>query len=338
MRRTRFVILALLFVVVAACGGQAPKASDTGTGLEKPTLKVAYLPVPDAAALHIAIDEGFFAAEGLTIKPEAAQGAAFILGPLEGGSVDVGLMNYVSVIEAKAAGAHDVRIVADAYQAAPNTFVLMVKKGSALKSPADLRGKRIGVATKRSIGTLSTEVLLATYGISANEVTFMEFPLPEMPARLTAGDIDVAWVTEPFITALQKSKGAEKIGDVMSDATADFPVAGWGVTAEFARNHPRTVAAFQRAIGKAQEIAASDSNRVRAIIPTYTKIDAATADIMTLGAFPTTLEAARIERVLTIMRERGYLTKNIDKIDPMLIPLPATTSSPSPAALWCLAC
>ena len=46
---------------------------------------------------------------------------------------------------------------------------------------------------------------------------------------------------------------------------------------------------------------------VEEILPTYTKIDAATAAVITLGSFPTTLDETRLQRVADLMLEQGYL-------------------------------
>jgi NitT/TauT family transport system substrate-binding protein len=109
--------------------------------------------------------------------------------------------------------------------------------------------------------------------------------------------------------------------DTMAGAAADFPIAGWGVTDTFARDNPHTIAAFQRAMAKAQQLAATDRTIVTNILPTYTKIDAKIAPLISLGAYPTTLNPIRLQRVADLMQANGLLTKRLD-VTPMILAHP----------------
>ncbi|MBB2910045.1 NitT/TauT family transport system substrate-binding protein [Streptosporangium becharense] len=300
-------------LALSACGGSDTSAGTTAGagGLEKAQIKIGALPIPDSAALYIANKRGFFKEEGLTVTIEPVAGGAQAQQSLIGGSLDATQTNYVSSFLAIAAG-HKMKIIADLYQAAPNTFNLMVPKDSSIKSPADLKGKKIAVNSKKNIGTLSVGSVLKTHGLTEADVEFLEFPFPEMSNKLKEGLVDAAWMTEPHLTAAQKNVGAQKLADTMVDSTADFPIAGVVVMEDFASKNPKTVAAFQRALAKAQNIAASDRKAVEEILPTFTKIDAATAAVITLGNYPTSLNETRLQRVADLMEEAGYLTSPID--------------------------
>ncbi|MEU9831235.1 ABC transporter substrate-binding protein [Streptosporangium sp. NPDC048047] len=307
-------VVATLALGVSACSGSDTAAKPAGAagGLEKPNLVVGALPIPDAASLYIAQQKGFFKEEGLTVKIETVQGGAQAQQSLMGGSLDSTQTNYVSAFLATAAG-NKLKIVSDMYQAAPNAFNLMVAKGSSIKTPAGLKGKKIAVNSQKNIGTLAVTSVLKTHGLTADDVTFLEFPFPEMAGKLKDGVVDAAWMTEPHLTASQKTIGAQKLADTMVDATADFPIAGMAVTEKFATENPKTVAAFQRALDKAQKLAAADRKAVEQVLPTYTKgIDAATAAVITLGSFPTSLDETRLQRVADLMLEQGYLTSKIE--------------------------
>ncbi|MEV4375928.1 ABC transporter substrate-binding protein [Streptosporangium sp. NPDC049644] len=300
-------------LVLSACGG-SDKSTDTtaanADGLEKTQIKIGALPIPDSAALYIAKDKGYFKDEGLTVTIEPVVGGAQAQQSLIGGSLDATQTNYVSAFLAVAAG-NKMKIISDLYQAAPNSFNLMVPKDSSIKTPADLKGKKIAVNSKKNIGTLAVTSVLKTHGLTEADVQFLEFPFPEMGAQLANKVVDAAWMTEPALTAVQKNLGAQKLADTMVDSTADFPIAGVVVMESFATENPKTVAAFQRAIAKAQQISATDRKAVEQILPTYTKIDAATAAVITLGSFPTSLDETRLQRVADLMVEQGYLKSPI---------------------------
>lgn len=317
--RFRLASRALIAGIVAtlalgACGG-----SDTGTGtdaaggggLEKSKITIGALPIPDSAALYIADKRGFFQKEGLTVEIQAVQGGAQAQQSLMGGSLDFTQSNYVSTFLAVAAG-NRMKIIADLYQATPNSFNLMVSENSPIKSLTDLRGKKIAVNSLKNVGTLAVTSVLKTQGLSEKDVQFLEFPFPDMAGKLEQGAVDAAWMTEPHLTAAQKNIGARKLADTMVGSTADLPIAGVVATEAFAGKNPKTVAAFQRALAQGQQIAVADRKAVEEILPTYTKIDAATAAAITLGTFPTRLDESRLQRVADLMLDQGYLKSRIE--------------------------
>lgn len=310
---------------LTACGGgSTPSAAPSAEGkaLEKTTITVGALPIPDSAGMHIAIAKGFFKEEGLTVNVTQLQSSAIAVPNLLGGSLDMILGNYFAIINIQSKKGGDFRFVADAYQAKPDTFALVVPKDSKIETPKDLKGANIAVPAVNSIGEMAAGSTLRTVGLDRlKDVKFQQYAFPDMPAALATGKVDAAWLTEPFLTGVQKNAGARKIADTMTGAMADFPMAGWTVTKKWAEANPNTVAAFQRAYAKGQQLAASDRKEVESILPKYTKITPQDAAVITLGAFPTTLSANRIQRVADLMLEYGYLTDKLD-VTPLLVPQP----------------
>jgi NitT/TauT family transport system substrate-binding protein len=77
------------------------------------------------------------------------------------------------------------------------------------------------------------------------------------------------------------------------------------------------VAAFQRAMAKGQADAA-DRPTVEPLLVEYAKVDKETAGLVHFGAFPTTLDQTRLQRVVQLMQRYGMLDKELD-VKPMLI-------------------
>lgn len=303
-----FVAIALTLV---GCGGEGSTEANTA-GLEKTTLTVGLLPIPDVAPIYLAIQKGYFKQEGLTVKPELVQGTGPAVPKLVNGSLDVVLGNYVSVMTIQESGTAKLKIIADTYQARPKCFIIMVPEKSPRRTPRDLKGAKIAVNTPNSINTLAVEAALRVHDVKKEEVKFVQIPFPSMPAALKSGQVDAAWMTEPFITASQAGFGARVLTDTMTGAMADFPIAGWVATEQWTGKYPKTMAAFQRALLKAQRLAASDRREVVKILPTYTKIPASTASLIALGDFPVTVDPGRIQRVADLMHDFGYLKSKPD--------------------------
>ncbi|WP_345397960.1 ABC transporter substrate-binding protein [Nonomuraea salmonea] len=300
-------------LTLAGCGGSddpGTTSADSG-GLEKTTIKVGALPVPDPVALYVANEKGYFKEEGLTVQPTVITGGAAALPQILSGALDISMTNYVSTFAAVSEG-KKIKLVADMYQAGPNTFNLMVPKDSKIQTVADLKGKTILVNNLNNVATLTTLTQLKVAGLTADDVKFVEKPFPDMGNALLSGQADACWITEPFITANQSQHGFRKLADVMTGQTADLPIAGWMATEDWAQKYPKTLAAFQRAIGKAQQLVSSDRKEIEAMLPKYTKIDAKTASVITLGSFPSELNANRLQKVADLMLEYGYLKSPID--------------------------
>ncbi|MEO3858947.1 ABC transporter substrate-binding protein [Acrocarpospora sp. B8E8] len=308
------VVSVLAALALTACGGADTNttADTSNNGLEKTALTVGILPIPDSAPIQIAIDKGFFTAEGLTVRTSIEVGGATATPKLVAGQLDATLNNYVSLFSAQEKGVGKFKVVADSYQSAPDNFVLMANADDAsLSSPADLGGKKIAVNTLNNIATLAVTASAKVAGVTIDPKQFVPMPLPDMGGALKNGTVDAIWVAEPFISAYSQ-QGAKKIADTMSGPLADFPIAGWVMNEDFVSKNPKTVAAFQRALAKAQQLAASDRKAIEEVLPKYTKIDAATASVIALGVYSTTLSEARLQRVADTMKEYGYLQAGFD--------------------------
>jgi NitT/TauT family transport system substrate-binding protein len=300
-----------LAIPLAACGGGDEPASDSG--LEQTEITVGTMPIGDTAPLQIAISQGLFKAEGLTVKTSVINGGAEAVPKLKSGQLDISVGNYVSFIAARARGALEPKIVAEASQSAPMTHALLVAKDSPIRTLADLKGKKIAVNTKRNVGTLMVRSAARRAGVQLDEDrNFVEVPPPNTEAVLKSGGVDAAAAVEPFGTQITRKLGARVLADLSHGPTVGFPLAGWVSTEEFVARNPKTIAAFQRAIIKAQGIAA-DRKVVQDILPKYARgIDADVAASMKLTLYPTSLDPARLERVANLMRQYGLLTQPVE--------------------------
>ncbi|GAA1681029.1 ABC transporter substrate-binding protein [Nonomuraea maheshkhaliensis] len=287
---------------------------------------MAIISIPDVAPAKLAEHCGFFAREGLKIRWTEIRGSSDAVPGLASGDTHVALWNYVTgyAVEDRQPGL--ARLIADAYQAENDCFLLMVRKDSPIQSLADLKSNgtgdkiTIGVGTFKSVSTLTTESTLRLAGVTADDITFVQVPLPQMAAAVQNRRVDVGWMTEPFITFFKKQYGGRLLEDVATAGTSQWPIAGWAVGTKWADAHPDLVARFQRALARGQELAARDDSTVKKILPSYAHIDEETAHSIALGSFPTTLNPTRLQRVADAMEEfsRGkseadkYLTKPID--------------------------
>jgi sulfonate transport system substrate-binding protein len=115
---------------------------------------------------------------------------------LNAGAIDVGGLGDAPLIFAYAAGAR-VRAVA-ATRSNPVDLAIVVQQNSAIKSAADLKGKRIAT-TRGSIGHYLVIATLQHAGIALSDVTLQFMNPADAKSALEAGDVD-AWSTwDPYV-------------------------------------------------------------------------------------------------------------------------------------------
>ncbi|MEV1176594.1 ABC transporter substrate-binding protein [Nonomuraea sp. NPDC049784] len=330
--------------VTSAPRGAAPTAgtkacaatSDARASTEPVTLKVGVMPIADSAAFYIAMKKGYFTAERLTVEPVTVQGGGPAINMMKGGQLQASIVNYVTAFIAQSKSPGTLTVIAPAYQGAPGAFKLMTTPNSPIHRLADLAttDTKVAVATLHSVGTLTTKMALKAEGVSDGRVAFAEVALPDMSHNLDQGMTGVAWMTEPFITDWRDRGGRELYDVVMAGEAALLPIAGWGLTADYARNNCDIVQRLQRALLRGQHDAAADRAEVLDVMRTYTKIKPDVLQRITLGRFPTQFNVADLRHLASLVYTYEQLDKPVD-VKAMLVPAPLPTitapMSPAPA-------
>jgi NitT/TauT family transport system substrate-binding protein len=301
----RSALAAALVIVGAGCtsSSSVPGGAD---GSRLTHIDVGVLPIIDDAPVFIALQHGLFKAQGLDVTPVVLNSGEDATQELLSGKLQFAFSNYVTTILAASQG-KELRIVADGAQTLPDTNVIMIEKGSPIRSVPDLRGKTIAVNALGNIGTMMVDSTLQTYGVPTNSVKFKVVPFPQMAAALQDHSVNAAWMAEPFITQAGEQIGAEELADTASGALTNFPISGYEALLAYVQQHPSVVAAFQRAIVQAQALAATRSV-VEQSLPTY--IDGIPPQLVAavhLDSYPTSLSQTRLQRVADAMLEAGLL-------------------------------
>jgi NitT/TauT family transport system substrate-binding protein len=327
MRRPRFSRF-LVFVAagvtaagVAACSSgstssTAASGTASGSGLEKTTVTVDVTDSPDAGPLWIAQNDGLFKQQGLTVNIKYVPGTAAAFPDQAAHTVDFAEQNYVSFFsENQMKPQLGLRIIAPDEQAAPNTNVIMVPKDSPIKTAADLKGKKVAFPSPGiNLSNLGVEEQFQGYGINPptdfNNVTV---GFPNMMAALKNGTVDAAFAIPPFITVMETQIGAHQLVDLMTGPLNNIPSTGWTTTTYEEQHYPKTVAAFQRAVMQAQQVAASKPNLVRSLLPTKVQnMTAKLANIIAMQTYMPALSETSIQRVANVMEQFGALKTKVN--------------------------
>lgn len=197
----------------------AAKTADQPTqAVAKPSevslLKVGHMAVPSDGAKFIAFEKGYFEEEGLKVElVQFASGAQMIPALATGqigigkGALSAGLFNAITRDLPLKIVAEDARVNADPIN---QSLALVLRRDLAdsgdLKDYSDLKGRNIAILAKGTGNEMNLEDALKRGNLSLSDVSVGEMPFPEMVTGMSNKAIDVALMTEPFIT-LSKERG-----------------------------------------------------------------------------------------------------------------------------------
>ena len=169
---------------------------------------------------------------------------------------------------------------------------LVVRNGSGIVAPQDLKGKKLGVPFV-STTHFHTLFALEQFGIDPKELTILNMQPNQIAAAWLRGDIDAAFVWDP---ALGRIKATGKVlitsGQLSTWGKATFD--GMVVSRKFAESDPEFMAKFVRVIAKADaayrdnpKAWTPDSDSVKAIVKMVGGKAEDVPGVLALYGFPT---------------------------------------------------
>lgn len=228
MKRKWIVLVAVLAMVLAACGSESGETTTTAadttttsmattttapettttTAFETVTVKVVTLPFITFAPYYIGVEEGYFEKYGVEVELVEFTVQEEILPALSSGQVDVssGLVS-AGMFNAIARGG-EIKITSDKGYVDPegcvNWSVLgrsdLVESG-ALDDPSQLDGLTVNIVPTTWLEFYLSEVL-AEGGLTLDDIEKVNVSSPAVPEALDSEQIDVAVNAEPWVTRL----------------------------------------------------------------------------------------------------------------------------------------
>lgn len=229
--------------------------------LEKPKLTIAvggknllyYLPLTVAEQL------GYFKAEGLDVTIVDFAGGAKALQAVVGGSADVVSGAFEHTLNMQLKGQP---MRAFVLQGLAPQIVLGINPKTLpnYKTPADLKGKKIGVSAPGSSTNIVANFVLAKAGLKPTDFSVIGVGAGNgAVAAMRAGQIDAISNLDPVITLLQRSGDLQIIADTRKPAEAEkvfggpMPAGCLYAPVAFLDKHPATAQALANAIVRADK-------------------------------------------------------------------------------------
>jgi len=306
---------AVAAVAVAAAGCSSGGGAATSSGPpEETTLNVSVVPAMDSAGFFIALHQGLFANEGLTINYTPATSSETAIGTQLQGKFDITGGNYVSYIQAVAEKHDPLEVVAEGSIMQQGAQVIFTLPSSRIKTLAGLQGHVLGVNAEKNIDYLLDVSVLTENGIKSGGVKFptQPIPFPVMGQALQSGQIAAATMPEPFASLAEQQLGAVTLADLNQGATQNFPIEGYVVTKTWAARYPNALKRFLAALEQGQEIADTNRAAVEEAFesikgPQNGQVSPGIAAVMALDTYPIGVDQVRLQRVADVMYQFGLL-------------------------------
>jgi NitT/TauT family transport system substrate-binding protein len=248
------------------------------------TVKFGYLADPSHEAVMWALKNGKVKSDKIRVEATPLNISALIQATAAR-SYDVIQTAAVAIPRARGRGL-DLRIVAAGlrYHASGEGAGIWVKKGSPIKSAADLKGKKLGVYSLGSAGiTLIRIALTDVHGLNVavrgGDLEFVEMPAPALPAALASGRIDAATLIHAQAFKAAQNDEFVAITQTAGDLTKKFGVrmvsavlAGYGDKLDA---DPENFKEFLRVLRASVDYALKNQSEVFPAVAKATNTDAA---------------------------------------------------------------
>jgi NitT/TauT family transport system substrate-binding protein len=221
-----------------------------------------------AAPFLVAIDKGFFKAEGLDVTIDTAPGSLEPLNRLASGTYDMGFGDINSLIKFRDANPGvPIKAVYMVYNKPP--FSIVGRKSRGVVKPKDLEGKKLGAPAPDG-AYAQWPIFVQANKIDASKVTIENVGFPVREPMLAAGQVDAitGFSFSSYINLKDRGVAADDITVLLM---ADYGVNLYGnsiiVNPKFAAEKPDAVKAFLRAFTKGmQETIKNPSTAVDSVI------------------------------------------------------------------------
>lgn len=221
-----------------------------------------------AAPMLMALDEGYFADEGLDVSIEIGQGSVYAIPKVAAGEYEFGSADINSLIKYldknPDAGLKGIFVV---YNTPP--FAIVGRRSQGVIGPADLQGRVLG-APAADGAFAQWKSFAHSSGIDADAVSIQDVGFPERETKLAEGEVDA--VTGFSFSSLisLKAKGVP-LADISLMLMSDFGLDLYGnvliVNPEFAENNPEAVRQFVSAATKGYlNCIANPANAIKHVI------------------------------------------------------------------------
>lgn len=283
MKKTGSFLLAALFLTAALTGCGAGKGSSANAPSAPANTPVVLNEVAHSifyAPMYVAIEEGYFAAEGIDLTLVTGFGADKTMTALLTGEADIGFMGSESTIYTYKEGASDYAV---------NFAQLTQRAGNFLVSrePIEnftwdmLKGKKVLGGRAGGMPEMVFEYILKKNGIdpAADLSIDQSIDFGSTAAAFSGGQGDFSVEFEPHATSLE-AKGDGYVVASLGEDSGYVPYTAFSAKKSYLEKNPDVITAFTRALQKGMDYVQTHTPAeiAKVIAPQFAETDLATIE------------------------------------------------------------
>ncbi|HXF65075.1 MAG TPA: ABC transporter substrate-binding protein [Burkholderiales bacterium] len=267
-RRRRFLAAVGASTALAAVSSLFPLAAAReafaqGTGpIEKPNLKVGFIPITCATPIIMSQPMGFFGRAGLNVDVVKTAGWAVIRDKTLNKEYDAAhMLSPMPLAISLGVGSNAVPYTTPAIQNINGQAITLAIKHKDKRDPRQWKGFKFAVPFDYSIHNYLLRYYVAEHGLDPDrDIQIRAVPPPEMVANLRADNIDGFLGPDPF-NQRAVYDGVGFIHVLTKELWEGHPCCAFAASKEFVTKLPNTYRALLRAIMEATAFAAKPENR-----------------------------------------------------------------------------
>lgn len=275
------------------------------------------------AYFYVALDKGYYKAEGLDVNILRGQGSADAIKKVASGAAAFGFADAGSLVLARGNDQVPVKMVAVVYATPPQAIFTLTESG--IKTPKDLEGKTLADTASSSVRLLFPAYAEAA-GIDASKVTWVTADgaaLSSVLATKKADGIGQFLVGQPLVEKATAPNAVTALA--YKDAGLNFYSNGLIASEDVIAKNPEMVRGFVRATLKGMKDAFANPAEAAAIMHGYQKqIDPAVIEgemklVQELATVPGQplgkIDPARVKETVDVVAKYFKLNAPVDPKD-----------------------
>jgi NitT/TauT family transport system substrate-binding protein len=224
-----------------------PRNVAYGQSLEKLTVRFTWKLKGEYAPLYVALEKGYYKAEGLDVALSEGNGAQNVLKALAAGNEKFGYGPAVAAAQAVSQGL-PVKVVALYQTSAPMGVIAF--PDTPLKAPKDLEGKRLAISVGETFGDM-IRPFARVNNVDLGQVQLIQMDASERTMQFLTRKIDVLSVyLSNELPQIEKRAGVKFNVIKVTDFGLSVLGSSMYVSNEFAEQNPETVKKLLRATAK----------------------------------------------------------------------------------------
>lgn len=218
--------------------------------------------------IYVAESEGYFAAEGVSVRTTDCPSGRLCLRQLLDGKAALCTVADLPIVFASFTSDRFAILATLATNRSDSKII--TRKSGQVRAPSDLRGKKVGVAVGTSAHYFLDSVALLS-GIDPASIRLVDLRTEEMAAELVANRVDALSAFEPFAYEAAKALGEDAL--VLS-ASRTYTL-NWNLVAtrETFAESERDVEGILRALDRAIRLIRTDPARAKAVLKARLALD-----------------------------------------------------------------